>query len=155
MTLKAKLSRRNFNAGIAAFGAAATLPVPAFAKSRTIKIGFVTPQTGPLAVFAESDAFVLEQFRTQLADGLEIYGETYNVEFLVKDSQSSSNRAATVAQELMFDDEVHLITATSTPDTTNPVADQAELNEVPCLTNDTPWQPHFFGRQGDPGKGFD
>ncbi|PTA97697.1 MULTISPECIES: ABC transporter substrate-binding protein [unclassified Sulfitobacter] len=155
MTHKTKLSRRKFNTGIAALGGVAALPMPALAQSKTIKIGFVTPQTGPLAVFAESDAFVLEQFRTQLADGLEINGETYNVEFIVKDSQSSSNRAATVAQELMFDDEVHLITATSTPDTTNPVADQAELNEVPCLTNDTPWQPHFFGRQGDPAKGFD
>jgi branched-chain amino acid transport system substrate-binding protein len=152
---KTRISRRSFNAGFAALGAAATLPMPALAKSKTIKIGFVTPQTGPLAVFAESDAFVLEQFRSQLANGLEINGETYNVEIIVKDSQSSSNRAATVAQELMFDDEVHLITATSTPDTTNPVADQAELNEIPCLTNDTPWQPHFFGRQGDPAKGFD
>ncbi len=155
MTTKPTLSRRQFGAGVAALGAASTLPMPALAQSKTIKIGFVTPQTGPLAVFAESDAFVLDQFRTQLADGLEINGETYNVEFIVKDSQSNSNRAATVAQELMFDDEVHLITATSTPDTTNPVADQAELNEVPCLTNDTPWQPHFFGRQGDPAKGFD
>ncbi len=155
MTSQTTLSRRQFGAGVAALGAASTLPMPALAKAQTIKIGFVTPQTGPLAVFAESDAFVLDQFRTQLADGLEINGKTYNVEIIVKDSQSNSNRAATVAQELMFDDEVHLITATSTPDTTNPVADQAELNEVPCLTNDTPWQPHFFGRQGDPAKGFD
>lgn len=155
MTFKTTLSRRQFGAGVAALGAASTLPMPALAKSKTIKIGFVTPQTGPLAVFAESDAFVLDQFRSQLADGLKINGETYAVDIIVKDSQSSSNRAATVAQELMFDDEVHLITATSTPDTTNPVADQAELNEVPCLTNDTPWQPHFFGRQGDPAKGFD
>lgn len=155
MTTKPTLSRRQFGAGVAALGAASTLPMPGLAKSKTIKIGFVTPQTGPLAVFAESDAFVLDQFRTQLAGGLEINGETYTVEFIVKDSQSNSNRASTVAQELMFDDEVHLITATSTPDTTNPVADQAELNEVPCLTNDTPWQPHFFGRQGDPAKGFD
>ncbi len=155
MTSKTTLSRRQFGTGVAALGAASTLPMPVLAQSQTIKIGFVTPQTGPLAVFAESDAFVLDQFRTQLAGGLEINGQTYNVEIIVKDSQSNSNRAATVAQELMFDDEVHLITATSTPDTTNPVADQAELNEVPCLTNDTPWQPHFFGRQGDPAKGFD
>lgn len=155
MTRKTTISRRQFGAGVAALGAASTLPLPVQAKTQTIKIGFVTPQTGPLAVFAESDAFVLEQFRSQLADGLEVNGKMYNVEIIVKDSQSNSNRAATVAQELMFDDEVHLITATSTPDTTNPVADQAELNEVPCLTNDTPWQPHFFGRQGDPAKGFD
>ena len=44
--------------------------------------------------------------------------------------------------------------AASTPDTTNPVADQAEVNEVPCITTDCPWQPYFFGRNGDPKKGF-
>jgi branched-chain amino acid transport system substrate-binding protein len=44
--------------------------------------------------------------------------------------------------------------AASTPDTTNPVADQAEVNEVPCITTDCPWQPYFFGRKGDPKKGF-
>jgi len=150
-----KISRRGFGKGAVALGAASAFPLPALAKTETIRIGFVTPQTGPLAVFAESDAFVLDQFSKGLSDGLNINGKTYDIEFIVKDSQSNSNRAATVAQELILDDEVHLITATSTPDTTNPVADQAELNEVPCITNDTPWQPHFFGRQGNPEKGFD
>lgn len=150
-----KISRREFSRGAAAIAGLAALPTRALAAGGTIKIGFVTPQTGPLAVFAESDAFVLDQFRTALADGLEVAGKTYNIDIIVKDSQSSSNRASSVAQELILDDEVHLILATATPDTTNPVADQAELNEVPCITNDTPWQPHFFGRQGDPAKGFD
>lgn len=151
----AQLNRRSFGQGVFALGAAASLPFKAHAQDRTIRIGFVTPQTGPLAVFAESDAFVLDQFRQGLADGLQINGETWTVEIIVKDSQSSSNRAASVAQELIFDDEVHLLLATSTPDTTNPVADQAELNGVPCITNDTPWQPHFFGRGGDPKVGFE
>jgi len=149
------LTRRSFGKGAAALAGTSLLAGPAAAAGKTLKIGFVTPQTGPLAVFAESDAFVLDQFRTALADGVEIAGETYEIEIIVKDSQSNSNRAATVAQELILDDEVNLILATSTPDTTNPVADQAELNEVPCITNDTPWQPHFFGRQGDPATGFD
>ena len=42
-----------------------------------------------------------------------------------------------------------------TPDTTNPLSDQAEINEVPCITSDAPWQPYFFGRGGNPAKGFD
>ena len=41
-----------------------------------------------------------------------------------------------------------------TPDTTNPVSDQAEVNEVPCVATNCPWQPYFFGRKGDPAKGF-
>ena len=148
-------NRRTVLKGLGATAMATGLATPALAKARPIKIGFVTPQTGPLAIFAEPDNFVLNQFRTQLADGLMINGTKHPVEFIVKDSQSSSNRASSVAQELIFEDEVDIITATSTPDTTNPVADQAELNGVPCITNDTPWQPHFFGRQGDPSVGFD
>jgi len=148
-------SRRAVLQGLGASALVSGLASPALASGRPIKIGFVTPQTGPLAIFAEPDEFVLGQFRKRLEGGLAINGALHPVEFVVKDSQSSSNRASSVAQELIFEDEVDIITATSTPDTTNPVADQAELNGVPCITNDTPWQPHFFGRQGDPSVGFD
>lgn len=134
--------------------AAGQLALPAYAQNRTIKIGFVSPQTGPLAIFAEPDRFVLEQFRKTIGAGMSINGAVHPVEFILKDSQSSSNRASTVAQELILNDEVDIILASSTPDTTNPVADQAEINGVPCVTNDTPWQPHFFGRKGDPATGF-
>ena len=54
----------------------------------------------------------------------------------------------------MLGDKVDLIVASATPDTTNPVADQAEVNEVPCIATNCPWQPYFFGRNGDPAKGF-
>lgn len=149
------ITRRHFGATAGALAGLAAMPRAARAAGRTIRIGFVTPQTGPLAVFAEPDAFVLDQVRAAIGEGLQIGGEVHPVELVVRDSQSSSNRAATAAQELILDEGVDLILATATPDTTNPVADQAELNEVPCITNDTPWQPHFFGRQGDPATGFD
>src|SRR5213080_1891374 len=58
------------------------------------------------------------------------------------------------ASELTLGDKVDLIVASATPDTTNPDADQAEVNEVPCITTNCPWQPYFFGRKGDPAKGF-
>jgi len=125
------------------------------AASNTIKIGYVSPQTGPLAIFAEPDAFTLAEMKKALAGGIKVGGKTYMVEFVVKDSQSNSNRAAEAASELILKDKVHLVVAGSTPATTNPVADQCELNGMPCITNDTPWQPHFFGRGGDPKKGFD
>ena len=35
----------------------------------------------------------------------------------------------------------------STPETTNPVADQCEANGVPCISSVAPWQPYFLGRQ--------
>ncbi len=89
-----------------------------------------------------------------LAKGLVSGGKTYPVQIISKDSQSSGNRAAEVASELILGDKVDLILASATPDTTNPVADQAEVNEVPCITTNCPWQPYFFGRNGDPKKGF-
>lgn len=152
------INRRTIIKGAASAGliaSASGLALPAYAARKPLKIGFVSPQTGPLAIFSEPDKHVLNAFKKQIGDGIMINGAKHPVEFIVKDSQSSSNRASTVAQDLIFKDKVDLITATSTPDTTNPVADQAELNGVPCITNDTPWQPHFFGRQGDPKKGFD
>ena len=128
--------------------------VAAEAQSKIIKIGHVSPRTGPLAGFGEADGFILEQVRGILAKGLESGGKTYQVEIVSKDSQSSGTRASEVASELILRDKVDLIVASATPDTTNPVADQAEVNEVPCITTNCPWQPYFFGRNGDPKKGF-
>lgn len=151
------ISRRTVvKAGLGAVAAPAVLRViPAHAQSRTIKIGHVSPRTGPIAAFGESDTFVLEQINKVLAPGIQNGGKTYKVEIITKDSQSNASRAAEVAAELILRDKVDLLVAASTPDTTNPVADQAEANEVPCVTTDCPWQPYFFGRKGDPKKGFD
>lgn len=142
-------------------GAAATLAAPAilsatraYAANPTIKVGHVSPQTGPLAGFAEADDFVLEGIRKIFAAGIQNNGKTWNIEIISKDSQSNPNRAAEVASDLILGDEVDIIVAASTPDTVNPVADQAEINDVPCITTDCPWQPYFFGRGGVPGQGF-
>jgi branched-chain amino acid transport system substrate-binding protein len=124
------------------------------ATSRVIKIGHVSPQTGALAPFAEADSFVLGQIKAGLANGIINGGVTYEVQIISKDSQSNSSRAAEVAAELILKDKVDLLVASSTPGTTNPVADQAEANEIPCITDNAPWQSYFFGRHGTPDKGF-
>ncbi len=151
------VSRRRFLAG-----AAATLAAPAvlthtraYAADPVIKIGHVSPRTGPLAGFAEADEHVLAEITKIFNAGIENNGRKYRVEIISKDSQSNPNRAAEVAADLILRDEVDIIVAASTPDTVNPVADQAEINEVPCITTDCPWQPYFFGRQGVPGEGFE
>lgn len=122
---------------------------------RKIKIGFVTPKTGPLAPFAEADSFVIEQMRQFFAGGLAIGGTKYPVEIVVKDSQSNPNRAAGVAADLLVKDKIDLMLVSSTPETTNPVSDQCELNKKPCISTVAPWQPWFFTRGGKPDKGFD
>ena len=126
----------------------------ASAQGRVIKIGHVSPRTGPLAGFGEADNFIIEQVRGILKDGLQSGGRTYQVQIISKDSQSTGTRAAEVANDLILSDKVDLLVAAGTPDTTNPVSDQAEVNEVPCVTTNCPWQPYFFGRKGDPAKGF-
>ncbi len=149
-------TRRRFIAGAGAALAAPALlkGTRAYAATPTLKIGHVSPRTGPLAGFAEADDYVLDAIQQAFAAGLENNGKTWNVEIISKDSQSNPNRAAEVAADLILGEEVDIIVAASTPDTVNPVADQAEVNEVPCITTDCPWQPYFFGRNGVPGEGF-
>lgn len=155
--MRKHLSRRRFlkQAALAASAPAILSHTRAYAANPVIKIGHVSPQTGPLAGFAEADEYVLDAIQKLFAAGLQNNGKTYNVEIISKDSQSNPNRAAEVAADLILRDEVDIIVAASTPDTVNPVADQAEINEVPCITTDCPWQPYFFGRQGVPGEGFE
>jgi branched-chain amino acid transport system substrate-binding protein len=123
--------------------------------ARPIRIGYVTPQTGPLAAFGAADRFVVDGIKAVLRAGLTVGGKNRPVEILVKDSQSKPNRAGEVAVELIFKNNVDLMLAASTPETTNPVADQCELNGVPCITTVAPWQPWFFTRGGKPERGFE
>jgi len=156
--MNAPISRRRLlQVAPAAAASAATLHAPwVWAQSAgTIKIGYVSPQTGPLAAFAEPDKFTLEQVKKATAGGIVLGGKKYAVEILVKDSQSNPNKAGSATAELITRDKVDLVIASATPATVNPVADQCELNGVPCITNDAPWQPYFFGRKGDPKKGFE
>jgi len=154
---KHKLSRRRILLGGTALLAAPAIlrHTRAYAAERVLKIGHVSPLTGPLAGFGEADEHVIAGIRKIFEGGLDNNGRKVKVEIIHKDSQSNPNRAAEVASDLILRDEVNIIVADSTPDTTNPVAQQAEVNEVPCITTNCPWQPYFFGRKGDPAKGFD
>jgi branched-chain amino acid transport system substrate-binding protein len=89
------------------------------------------------------------------ANGFNIAGVNHPVQILIRDSRSDPNRASEVTSELIKRDHVDLITTAHSPDVVPPVADQAEINGVPCVTNDCPWQPYFFSRGGKPDKGFD
>ncbi|WP_119422321.1 ABC transporter substrate-binding protein [Desertibaculum subflavum] len=134
--------------------ALASLGFPAIAQGKKIKLGYVSPQTGPLAPFAEADNFVIDGIREAVKAGIKIGNGTQPVEIIVKDSQSNPNRAAEVAADLILKDQVDLMLVASTPETTNPVCDQCEVNEVPCVSSVAPWQPWFFARGGKPEVGF-
>jgi branched-chain amino acid transport system substrate-binding protein len=147
------LSRRTFVQGTAAAAASGALPLSAFAAD-TLKIGYVSPQTGPLAPFGEADKWVIDQMKAAFKDGITVGGKKYAVQIVLKDSQSNPNRAGEVANDLILKDKVALMLTAGTPETANPVSDACELNEIPCVSSVVPWQPWFFGRKGDPAKGF-
>ena len=110
----------------------------------------MSPQTGPLAGFGEADKFVFGGVTAALKDGIRVGDALHPIQIIYKDSQSDPNRAASVAGELITGEKIDLMMVESTPETTNPVADQCEANGVPCLSTVAPWQPFFFGRQADP-----
>ena len=118
----------------------------------TIKIGFVSPRTGPAAGFGEPDPYVISLAKAAFAKGFEVGGKTYAVEIIDKDGQANPQRGAEVAQELINNDKVDLMLATSTPETTNPVADTCEAAGVPCVSTVCPWEAWYFGRGAKPGQ---
>lgn len=144
-------TRRSVLKGLGAGVAATALGAPMIARAQslgTIKIGYVTPATGPLALFGETDGWTVGKIQEVLKDGLVTANGTYDVEILVRDGQSDPNRAAEVAGDLILNEEVHLIVPASTTDTVSPVADQAELYECPCVSTGAPWQAIIFPRGG-------
>ena len=155
---RAGLSRRTFlktTAGAALAAPALLTMTRAYAQTPKLKVGYVSPKTGPLASFAEADDYIIAGINKAFAGGIQNNGKAWEIEILVRDSQSNPNRAAEVASQLILDEEVDILLGAATPETTNPVADQAEVNGTPCITTDCPWQPYFFGRGGKPDTGFE
>ncbi len=146
---------KTIGAGAVGVLAAPKLFATARAAGRPIKIGMVSPATGPIAAFGEADQWVLGEVRKVLAPGITVAGEMHPVEIVYRDSQSNPNRAAEVTAQLINNDKVDMIIGSSTGDTVVPVADQCELAGVPCITADDPWEDFFFGRKGNPAKGFE
>jgi branched-chain amino acid transport system substrate-binding protein len=118
------------------------------ASGGTIKIGFVSPETGQLSVFTQSNGYVLGQVRKALASGLTIGGKKYRVDIISADSQSSSARAATVASQLVQQQQVDMLIATATPETVIPVSSQAEASGVPCVLTICPWEQWYYKSSG-------
>ena len=114
----------------------------------TIKIGFISPETGQLSVFTQSNGYVLGQVRSALSKGLTIGGKKYSVQIISGDSQSSSARAAAVAAQMVQQDSVDVLIATATPETVIPVSAQAETSGVPCVLTICPWEQWYYKSNG-------
>ncbi|MGH9089578.1 MAG: ABC transporter substrate-binding protein [Acidimicrobiales bacterium] len=119
-----------------------------------IKIGYITPKTGPLAPFSQSDSYILTKIRASAAfkNGITVGGKRYSVKIIEMDSQSTSNRAAQVTQQLAQSTKVDLILTANAPETTNPVATACQQYQVPSVATVCPWESWYAGLGGNPGK---
>jgi branched-chain amino acid transport system substrate-binding protein len=158
MAIIKRMGRRTVLKGMALAGAAGAADwagvAPAIAADKPIRIGLVAPQTGQLAIFYKEVPFVLDQIKKATGGKITIGGKKRAYEFVIKDSQSNPNRASQVAQDLIFNEGIDLMTTFATPETVNPVSDQCEANGMPCVATDCPLESYYFGR-GAPAKGFD
>ncbi len=146
-------SRRDVLGIAGAAGLALLTPALARAQSGdTLKIGFISPRTGPLGSFGEGDGYVLDLARKALAGGLTVGGKTYKVEILDRDTQSDPARASQLAKNLINSDKIDLMLTTSTPEVVNPVSDACEAAGIPCLATVMPWEAWYFGRGAKPGE---
>jgi branched-chain amino acid transport system substrate-binding protein len=153
---------RGLGAGALAIGAGGVLAAcssgakgTAGAASRdTITVGFISPFTGPLAGFASGDRFVIDTIRTTpaYAKGFTVGGRKYQVNIIIADSQSDPNRASQLARQLILNNNVDMLLATSTPETTNPVAVVAQTEGVPCVSAVVPWESWYAGLGGNPAN---
>ena len=124
--------------------------------TRDVLIGYVSPQTGPLAPFTAADTFITERVVKAL-DAKNIMVDGKKARFKIKrvDSQSNPTKAGEAAQGLISSDKVDLIVVGHTPDTTNPVGAVCEATKTPCISSLAPigpwlsgapyeWTYHFF-----------
>lgn len=153
MTTRTHLSRRAFLATTAAASGALATPSIVRAAAREIRIGYITALSGPRAEFGASDPWMLGQVQQITRDGLTIDGNTYSVEFLMRDNQSNVNRSSSVGQELIQREGVDLLLVQDL-DASVATGELSDIAGVPSISTMGPWQAWMFGRGSNPEQGF-
>src|SRR6266436_1667434 len=122
--------------------------------TKAIRLGWIHPLTGPLAGFGAPDNWVLSKIRqtTPYKNGFKIGGKTYSVTIKSYDTQSSPTRAGDLARTAILNDGVDLLLASSTPETVNAVASQAESLGTPLICSNIPWEAWYINLGGNPQK---
>lgn len=116
---------------------------------REVKVGVIIPKTGYLALFGVSDDWSLGIVNKYLGDSFVLGdGQEHKVTWLLRDTQSDSNRAAQVTSDLYLNDKVDIACVAGGPDTVNPSADMAESSGLPLLMVNNIWEAFIFGRGG-------
>ena len=164
-TSLAGVSRRNllrgFGAGAAVVGGGGLLEAcssgikgSGSSSTKGITIGWIHPLTGDLAGFGAADNWVISKIKqtTPYKSGFKIGGKTYPVTIKSYDSQSSVTRAGDLARTAILTDGVDLLFGSSTPETVNAVASQAESLGTPLICSNIPWESWYINLGGNPAK---
>src|SRR4029077_11880677 len=110
--------------------------------TKAITIGWIHPLTGALAGVGAPDNWVISKIKqtTPYKSGFKIGGKPYPVTIKSYDTQSSPTRAGDLAKTAILSDNVDLLLASSTPETVNAVASQAESLGTPLICANIPWE---------------
>src|ERR1700684_2886656 len=122
--------------------------------TKGITIGWIHPLTGSLAGFGAPDNWVISKIKqtTPYKNGFKIGGKTSPVTIKSYNTQSSPTRAGDLAKTAILSDGVDLLFASSTPETVNAVASQAESLHTPLICANLRWQSWYINRGGNPQK---
>lgn len=122
--------------------------------TKSITIGWIHPLTGALAGFGAPDNWVISKIKqtTPYKNGFKIGSKTYPVTIKSYDTQSSPTRAGDLAKTAILNDGVDLLLASSTPETVNAVASQAESLHTPLICSNIPWEAWYVNLGGNPQK---
>ena len=114
--------------------------------TKAITIGWIHPLTGSLAGFGAPDNWVISKIKQTgpYKNGFKIGGKTYSVTIKSYDTQSSPTRAGDLARTAILSDNVDLLFASSTPETVNAVASQAESLGTPLICANIPWESWYL-----------
>jgi branched-chain amino acid transport system substrate-binding protein len=114
--------------------------------TKNITIGWIHPLTGALAGFGAPDNWVISKIKqtTPYKNGFKIGSKTYAVTIKSYDTQSSPTRAGDLARTAILNDGVDLLLASSTPETVNAVASQAESLGTPLICSNIPWEAWYL-----------
>ncbi len=121
---------------------------------KSITIGWIHPLTGGLAGFGYPDNWVLQQVMatSKFKNGIKLGGSTYSISIKSYDTQSSVTRAGSLAKQAIQQDNVDLLFASSTPETVNAVATEAETLGTPLVCSNIPWESWYINLGGNPQK---
>jgi len=129
-TMKSSTGRRNLLAGGAATALAASLPLPAIAQARPVRIGLLTVKTGPLA-----------QGGIQMEQGISLFLKHRNnklagrpAELIAGDTGGNPAGAKTKAQELIERDHVDFIVGPLAAFELLAISDYAAQQKCPILS---------------------